>query len=130
MSRPAPRKSSLTGSPVAPAVTAAPPTAPIEAAAPSVEPSPADATPSVSETAPKSGTKYPKVGFYQDPDRTARMRGAFRHTSLETGIPSLSKFIDEAVMEKVEELEAKYNGGKPFPRVGAREISQGRPLGE
>jgi hypothetical protein len=33
-------------------------------------------------------------------------------------------------MKEVERLERLYNGGKPFPRVGARELPQGRPMGE
>ena len=34
------------------------------------------------------------------------------------------------VMAEVERLERKYNGGQPFPAVGARELPQGRPMGE
>ena len=34
------------------------------------------------------------------------------------------------LQKEVERLEAKYNNGKPFPPVGARELPQGRPMGE
>lgn len=112
MNRPAPRKSSLTGSsPIAPPAPAAPPAA---------KPATTD-----------EGKKYPhKVSFYQDAADTARIRGAILHTQVNEGSRSLSQFIDQAVMEKVEVLEAKYNGGKPFPAIGARELPQGRPMGE
>lgn len=114
MSRPAPRKSSLAGSsPVAP---------PAEPATPE----PARATSSSSDK-----TKYRhKVSFYQDPDDTARVRGAILHTQVSEGARGLSQFVNDAVMEKVAQLEAKYNNGEPFPAVGARELPQGRPMGE
>lgn len=58
------------------------------------------------------------------------MRGTLLHTQIPEGSRSLSAFINEAVMEEVERLEAKYNDGKPFAAVGARELPQGRPMGE
>jgi hypothetical protein len=70
------------------------------------------------------------VSFYQDAADTARVRGAILHTQAAEGSRSLSQFINDAVMEKVEALEAKYNGGDPFPAIGARELPQGRPMGE
>jgi len=120
--RPAPRKSSLTGSsPIAPPVpAAAEPAAPAAAAPPAAKPAAAG-----------EGKKYPhKVSFYQDAADTARIRGAILHTQVSEGSRSLSQFIDQAVMEKVAALEAKYNGGEPFPAIGARELPQGRPMGE
>jgi len=132
MSRPVPRKSSLAGSsPVAPpAEPATPEPAPAPAAeAPvetSVKPKPARATSSSSDK-----TKYRhKVSFYQDPDDTARVRGAILHTQVSEGARGLSQFVNDAVMEKVAQLEAKYNNGEPFRAVGARELPQGRPMGE
>jgi hypothetical protein len=75
--------------------------------------------------------KYPpKVSFYQDRDDTDRVRGAILNTMPYEGARTLSQFIQRAVMAEVERLEAKYNGGKPFPPVGARELPQGRPMGE
>ena len=58
------------------------------------------------------------------------MCGAILHTMTTEGARTLSQFINDAVMAEVERLEAKYNGGKPFPSVGARELPQGRPMGE
>lgn len=76
-------------------------------------------------------TKYPpKVSFYQAREDTDRVRGAILHTMASEGPRSLSQFINGAVMAEVERLERKYNGGQPFPPVGARELPQGRPMGE
>ena len=61
---------------------------------------------------------------------TDRIRGAILHTMATEGSRSLSQFINQAVMAEVERLERKYNGGQPFPAVGARELPQGRPMGE
>lgn len=126
--RPTPRRSSLVGS--SPVTPPAAPSAP-EAEQPtaSSEPQPAAAPRS---TPTKKATKYPpKVSFYQAREDTDRVRGAILHTmASEEGARSLSQFIHQAVMEKVEALEAKYNGGRPFPPVGARELPQGRPMGE
>lgn len=130
MTRPAPRKSSLAGSsPLAPPAGSAPASVDVEPAA-AAEPSPAPRA-TTRPVTKKAGTKYPpKVSFYQDPEDTARVRGALLHTQIPEGSRSLSAFINEAVMEKVERLEVKYNDGKPFPAVGARELPQGRPMGE
>lgn len=123
--RPAPRRSSLAGSsPVAP---------------PAAEPA-EDEQPEAPPRRPSSRTrrdqdeskqKYPpKVTFYQHREDTARVRGAILHTMATEGSRSLSQFVNDAVMAKVEELEKQYNGGKPFPPVGANEMPQGRPMGE
>lgn len=91
----------------------------------------AEATTEPQAAAPTKRTKYPpKVSFYQDRDKTDRIRGAILHTMTSEGVRSLSQFLDAAAMKEVERLEAKYNGGKPFPPVGARELPQGRPMGE
>ena len=143
-SRPAPRRSSLTGSsPITPPPPAAAeaPAPPLEDAAPTLPPAAAQSAPSPVAPAPprktaspaikQEGKKYPhKVSFYQDPDDTARVRGAILHTQVSEGTRSLSQFISQAVMDKVEELEAKYNNGEPFGPIGARELPQGRPMGE
>lgn len=128
MTRPEPRKSSLAGNtPIAP--PAAPAEAPTEPATPAVASTPA---PKAERKAPaKTGSKYPpKVSFYQAREDTDRVRGALLHTMATEGSRSLSQFIHEAVMAEVERLEAKYNNGQPFPRVPARELPQGRPMGE
>lgn len=126
MTRPTPRKSSLAGS------------SPITS--PPAEPGAVDATGWTREQheeaeqaarRPQPKRKYPaKVSFYQDPADTDRVRGAIVHTMATEGPRSLSQFIHQAVMAEVERLERKYNGGKPFPSVGARELPQGRPMGE
>lgn len=115
MSRPVPRRSSLAGS--SPVNPPGEPTAP-------PEPKRGDPTPTVKEPAKR------KVGFYQDPSDTARVRGAIVHTGASEGPRTLSQFIDRAVMAEVERLEAKYNDGQPFPPVGVREIPTGRPMGQ
>ena len=126
MTRPTPRKSSLAGS------------SPITS--PPAEPGAVDATgwtrdqleeAEQAARRPQPKRKYPaKVSFYQDPADTDRVRGAIVHTMATEGPRSLSQFIHQAVMAEVERLERKYNGGKPFPSVGARELPQGRPMGE
>ena len=139
--RPERRRSSLTGaSPIAPptaepaAAAAAPaPTSESQAAAPAA---PASTTvPAVDAAAPtgadKPRSKYPpKVSFYQSTEDTDRIRGAIMHTIPYEGTRTLSQFLSGAAMKEVERLEAQYNGGKPFPRVGARELPQGRPMGQ
>ena len=132
--RPAPRRSSLTGSsPVTP-----PPARPGPAPSSPVEPrSGAEPDGSTPTSSPRVGagsarkTKYPpKVSFYQDPQDTSRVRGAILHTMVSEGPRSLSQFIHHAVMVEVQRLEEKYNGGQPFPPVAPRELPQGRPMGE
>lgn len=77
------------------------------------------------ETAPR---RHPnKVSFYQEPEDTARLRGAVLHTMVAEGHRSLSQFIIRAVMKEVQRVEDKYNEGKPFPAVAANEMPQGRP---
>ena len=128
MTQPARRKSSLTGAnPVAPATeppavaTDTGPTEPIRPATKSQRDS----------SQPVKQRKYPpKVSFYQDPEDTARLRAAYRHTLANTSDRSLSDFINRVVMAEVDQLEHRYNGGRPFPSVGVGEIPQGRPVGE
>jgi len=77
------------------------------------------------ESAPR---RHPnKVSFYQEPEDTARLRGAVLHTMVAEGHRSLSQFIIRAVMKEVQRVEDKYNDGKPFPAVAANEMPQGRP---
>lgn len=129
MNHPTRRKSSLSGtSPVTPqqSVPAAE-RATAEQAAPVSGPTPNRAGSSTTGQRPKYP---PKVSFYQDPADTSRVRGAILHTMTTEGSRSLSQFIHHAVMTEVERLEAKYNAGQPFPPVAARELPQGRPMGE
>ena len=90
----------------------------------------AEAAPAAEAPAPKKRTKYPpKVSFYQELEDTDRIRGAILHTFAQEGFRNLSQFLTAAAMKEVERLEAKYNDGKPFPPVKARELPQGRPMG-
>ena len=115
MNRPSPRKSSLSGSS---------PVAPPPAETPETKPTPAAPVTRKAEEPSTSGKKKwrHKVSFYQDPADTDRVRGAILHTMVQEGNRTLSQFVNDAVMAKVEELEAKYNHGEPFPAVGAREL--------
>lgn len=122
MNRPTPRKSTLSGR--TPAAPADAPSAPAEIT---------EATPTAvtTQTAAKPKPKNPpKVSFYQDPDDTARLRAAFAHTHATEGYRSMSDMIDRAVMAEVARLENQHNGGQPWQPVSARNIPQGRPVGE
>lgn len=123
MNRPSPRKSSLRGSsPVAPPPAETPEAKPTPAADAAAAP----VTRKAEEPSTSGKKKWRhKVSFYQDPADTDRVRGAILHTMVKEGNRNLSQFVNDAVMAKVEELEAKYNHGEPFPAVGARELPQG-----
>lgn len=129
MNRPSPRKSSLSGSsPVAPPQAETIETKPTPAAAPeaAAKPAAANVTRKAEEPSTSGKKKWRhKVSFYQDPADTDRVRGAILYTMTTEGNRNLSQFVNDAVMAKVEELEAKYNHGEPFPAVGARELPQG-----
>jgi len=117
---------------VAPAAAGAS-TAPVDAPVAAPVAAPKTEGPSTSTAAAKATpkTKYPpKVSFYQDPADTDRMRAAILHTMAVENYRNLSQFVDEAVREKVERLEAKYNGGQPFGAAGAGELPRGRTMGE
>ena len=134
MNRPAPRKSSLSSAspfdhPTAPeAPQEAPAAAPASTA---TAPAAKSATEplSAAEKGEKSG-KLSKITIYQHPDDSARMRGAIVAYMRNVGMTNLSKFANEAIMEKVERLEAQYNGGQPFEPVGPGVLTVGRPMGE
>lgn len=129
--RPERKRSTLSGrNPIAP-----PPEAPQEpsvaAPAPAAPAAPVESVTEPQVAAPKKRSKYPpKVSFYQEQEDTDRIRGAIMHTIPYEGVRSLSQFLSGAAMKEVERLERQYNDGKPFPPVGARELPQGRPMGE
>ena len=126
MTRPTPRKSSLSGASPITSVPAEPKTV----AATDSTKAPHQKADQDASLRPQPKRKYPpKVSFYQDREDTDRVRGAILHTMATEGARSLSQFINQAVMAEVERLERKYNGGQPFPAVGARELPQGRPMG-
>lgn len=58
-----------------------------------------------------------KVSFYMRPEDEARVRAAFRlvHPGGRQG--SLSHLYSHAVLSYVAQLEARYNGGQPFPEA-------------
>lgn len=129
--RPERKRSTLSGrNPIAPAPEA--PQEPAAAApAPAAPARPAESVTEPQAAAPKKRSKYPpKVSFYQEQEDTDRIRGAIMHTIPYEGVRSLSQFLSGAAMKEVERLERQYNDGKPFPPVGARELPQGRPMGE
>ncbi|MFT7712339.1 ParB family protein [Clavibacter tessellarius] len=97
----------------------------LAATAPAPPPPEAPAAPS----APAVKPARTKVSFYSHPDDADRARGAFLHTQIQEGHRTLSGFIDSAVMDKVKQLEERYNGGKPFPPVAPGGMAKGRPMG-
>ena len=125
MTRPPARRSSLAGA------------SPITTPAPEADEAAPPASTSTSSTSSTSSTRRTttpkpraKVSFYQEPEDTDRVRGAILHTMTTEGSRNLTQFINAAVMREVERLEAKYNGGRPFPPIGPGELPQGRPMGE
>ncbi|WP_434971286.1 ParB family protein [Microbacterium sp. bgisy207] len=129
--RPERKRSTLSGrNPIAPAAET-PREPPAAAPAPAAPATPAESVTEPQAAAPKKRSKYPpKVSFYQEQEDTDRIRGAIMHTIPYEGVRSLSQFLSGAAMKEVERLERQYNDGKPFPPVGARELPQGRPMGE
>ena len=51
-----------------------------------------------------------KLSVYQDPEDTARLRGAYRQTFSVSSDRSFSDFINRILLAEVERLEAQYNG--------------------
>ncbi len=78
-----------------------------------------------SERAPVSTGGKAKVGYYQDPDATARARAAYDWTRPHEGHRSFSDFIAAAVMREVQRLERKYHEGEPWPAVSPRGRARG-----
>lgn len=130
MTRPPRRPSALAGASAFdhPVTAEAPQEAP---AAPAAAPKAATAPQSAAESVKRTAKEKPKkLTIYQEPEDTDRMRGAMVGTIQHEGFKTLSKFVQEAIMEKVERLEQRYNGGEPFPAVGPGVIPAGRPMGE
>ena len=136
MTAPQRRKSGLSArSPIAPAtvpdVTPVPDPEPASPPAAAVMPTiePAATTPAAPPAKPSG--KRPKMGFFDaSEDEAGRIRAAWRHTlATEDGHNSLAQFERFAVMKLVAELEAKHNGGEPWPYVAAGDIRTGRPPG-
>ncbi|MCE0540416.1 hypothetical protein LWF15_33475 [Kineosporia rhizophila] len=85
--------------------------------------------PAANRSAAAEGPKKGKVGFYQDPQDSARARAAYKWCNASLGYKSFSDFIAAAVMKEVERLEKEYHGGEPWEDVAVGEIPAGRPVG-
>lgn len=128
MSRPAPRKSSLSGQSIfTPPAAKAPHEAPAVAPAPSA-PAEVSQGRTAAQTAP--GKKPPKISIYQHPEDSGRTRAAVLALQRYEGSMTLTKFANEAILEKVARVEEQYNGGKPFDPIGTGELPVGRRMGE
>ena len=79
--------------------------------------------------APSPTAGKAKVGFYQEPDDTARARAAYNWTRAQEGHRSFSDFLAHALMREVERLEAEYHGGRPWPSMEPGELPTGKPFG-
>lgn len=121
MSRPEPRKSSLSGlSPFsAPAVQEAVNLAPSEP--PTISQPSRQAPPTG-----KSGSK--RMNYYVDEDQSGRIRTAYLVGRARYGWRSLTEFQLDTVMERVVALEAELNNGEPFEPSSAGSVSAGRPI--
>lgn len=95
------------------------------------QPAPAVVQPAAAPARDKPAAKAApkKTSFYQLEEDADRMRAAYMNTQLHTRYRSLSEFINMAIDEKVSALEKTYNGGQEWPPLAAREIPQGKPLG-
>lgn len=96
-------------------------------AGPAAEPAAAARAPRPARSTSTAGKA--KVGFYQDPDNTARARAAYDWTRPHEGHRSFSDFIAAAVMREVARLEAKHHDGQPWPAVEPGQLPTGKPLG-
>src|SRR3954454_5153590 len=70
-----------------------------------------------------------KVGIWMDPEDVAQVRGTFLGTQDETGHPSVGALMVAAVLNEVERLEKRYNGGEPYPPAPPGAVPTGRPKG-
>jgi hypothetical protein len=68
-----------------------------------------------------------KVGVRFRPENIRRARAAFLRTLADEGHPSLSDFIEAAVMKETRRLEKKYNDGQEWPPAEAGAAPVGRP---
>lgn len=82
----------------------------------------------VTAASSKPGTRT-KMGYYAAPEDSERIRAAFI-AARNAGRPyrSLSDFQLEAILDKVVQLEAELNGGRPFEGAPAHSLSPGRPM--
>lgn len=76
-------------------------------------------------TQPKRG----KITFYLPQEDADRARAALINTQHLEGMRSMSDLVHQALSEKVEELENRYNDGKPWPPAPSGSIPRGRAYG-
>lgn len=115
MNRPAGRKSNLSKDhPAAPepASTVTPPAAPER------------------RTAAAETTKdRTKVSFYTTQETAGQVRAALTHVPAAAhGYRNISDLIDDAVNEKIQQLQQRHNQGQPWPAADPGTVSRGRPL--
>jgi hypothetical protein len=73
---------------------------------------------------------YRSRTYYLPDDLHFRMRNAWWHTQTEPGgHDSISELVAFALLPVVEELEARYNGGQPFPEIPDRRRPKAGPSG-
>lgn len=73
---------------------------------------------------------YRSRTYYLPDDLHFRMRNAWWHTQTQPGgHDSISELVAFALLPLVEELEARYNGGAPFPEIPERRRPKAGPAG-
>lgn len=128
MTRPAPRKSSLSGA----SVVKPPETTPASAPAP---PAPATArvdtpaAPPVTPSAARPKKRRQQESYYtQEEDQDGRIRAAFFAGRDKYGWRNMSDMQLETMMTRVEALEDEFNGGRPFEGMPPGTGPVGKPL--
>ncbi|PPG43754.1 hypothetical protein [Pseudoclavibacter sp. RFBA6] len=123
MTRPAPRKSSLSGT------TAAMPQQ--EQAAPAPAPTPAAPQPTQARATPRAkpaAKDRQQQNYYTYGDEGGRIRAAFFVGRDEFGWRNMTDMQRQGVMAIVEDLEARHNGGEPFEGLPPGTGPVGRPI--
>jgi hypothetical protein len=73
---------------------------------------------------------YRSRTYYLPDDLHFRIRNAWWHTQTEPdGHDSISELVAFALLPVVEELEARHNGGRPFPEIPERRRPKAGPSG-
>ena len=73
---------------------------------------------------------YRSRTYYLPDDLHFRMRNAWWHTQTQSGgHDSISELVASALLPVVEELEARYNSGLPFPDIPDRRRPKAGPSG-
>ena len=79
----------------------------------------------ISETEAKNGPKRPKANLrktrvqpYVEPEIDVRLRSAYN--ALAPRDDSFSDFLEQMLVDRLQDLESTHNGGKPFPPVTQR----------